>query len=213
MNALTGAGVLTEDRLFSTLDSTTRRYKLPNGRVLLLSDTVGFVRRLPHQLVEAFRSTLQETVEADLLIHVVDAAEPGASGQIAAVREVLQSIGAGHVPEVLVLNKADLAGNHSLTRLRRLYPAAVTVSSTEGTGLDRLADCLADRLAKDSRQVELLVPYTHGELVGRLRSEGEVLSQQHRADGTFINVRLPKDSAHRYREFQVISGGTGQVRD
>ena len=203
MNALTGAGVLTEDRLFSTLDSTTRRFKLPNGRFLLLSDTVGFVRRLPHQLVEAFRSTLQETVEADLLVHVVDASEPCASERIAAVREVLQSIGAGRIPEVVVLNKADLAEPVTFARLQRLYPAAVAVSSTEGTGLGRLSDRLSEQLAEGSVQVELLVPYTSGDVVGRLRREGEVLTELHRADGTLINVRLRQEQASRYRRFQV----------
>ena len=201
MNALTGAGVRTEDRLFSTLDSTTRKLELANGRLMLLSDTVGFVRRLPHQLVEAFRSTLQETVGADLLLHVVDASEPGAPGQIGAVREVLDSIGAGHVPEMLVLNKADLADRTILARLQRLYPQAVTVSSTEGTGLADLRDRLVDHLARGSRQVELLIPYTRGEVLGRLRREAEVLEEIHRADGTLVSVRIPRERADRYREF------------
>ena len=140
LNALTDAGVLTENRLFSTLDSTTRRFALPGGQVVLLSDTVGFVRRLPHQLVEAFRSTLQETAEADLLIHVVDASDPGAPDQIAAVREVLESIDAGALPEVLVLNKSDRADDVTVRRLEQLYPDAVVMSAREGTGLEQLSD-------------------------------------------------------------------------
>lgn len=203
MNALTGAGVWTEDRLFSTLDSTTRRFELPNGRLLLLSDTVGFVRRLPHQLVEAFRSTLQETVGADLLLHVVDTSEPGAPDQIAAVREVLDSIGAGHIPEMLILNKADLADQATAARMQRLYPDAVTVSSTDGIGLDELRGRLVDHLARGSQQVELLVPYTRGEVLGQLRREAEVLAEHHRADGTLLSIRLPRDRADRYREFAV----------
>lgn len=206
MNALTGAGVVTEDRLFSTLDSTTRRFKLPNGRFLLLSDTVGFVRRLPHQLVEAFRSTLRETVEADLLIHVVDASEPGASGRMAAVREVIRSIGAGHIPELLVLNKADLVDRITRARMERLYPQAVTVSSIDGAGLNRLSDRLAERLAEGTRQVELLVPYENGRVVGRLRSEGEVLSEEYGPRGTLVKVRLPKVHADRYRRFRTTRG-------
>ena len=209
MNALTGAGVLTEDRLFSTLDSTTRRFKLPDGRFLLLSDTVGFVRRLPHELVEAFRSTLQETAGADLLIHVVDASELAAPEQIAAVREVLDAIGAGHIPEILVLNKVDLSSPATSARLGSLYPAAVSVSSTEGTGLGALEERLADHLSKGSLQVELLVPYTSGEMMGRLRREGEVLSERHRADGTFVNVRLPKDRADLYKQFLVGASPRG----
>ena len=203
MNALTGAGVRTEDRVFSTLDSTTRRFELPNGRVLLLSDTVGFVRRLPHELVEAFRSTLQETVGADLLLHVVDVSEPGAPEQVAAVREVLDSIGAGHVPEMLILNKADRADGSTAVRLQRLYPDAVTVSAAEGTGLDQLRVRLADHLAKDWRQVELVVPYVRGDVLGKLRREAEVLAEHHRADGTLVSVRLPRDRADHYREFVV----------
>ena len=203
LNALTGADVLTEDRLFSTLDSATRRFELPNGRLLLLSDTVGFVRRLPHQLVEAFRSTLQETAGADLLLHVVDASEPGAPEQVAAVREVLDSIGAGGIPEMLVLNKADLADGPTASRLRGLYPEAVTVSAVEGTGLDELRDRIAGHLARGSTQIELLVPYTKGKVLGKLRREAEVLAEDHTADGTLVSVRLPLDQADRYREFAV----------
>ena len=204
MNALTAAGVRTEDRLFSTLDSTTRRFELANGRLLLLSDTVGFVRRLPHQLVEAFRSTLQETAGADLLIHVVDASEPSAPEQVAAVREVLDSIGAGHIPELLVLNKADVADGAVGSRLRGLYPEAVTVSALKRTGIDALREHLADHLARGSTQIELLVPYTKGQVLGRLRREAEVLAEDHRADGTLVSVRLSLDQADRYREFAVV---------
>ncbi|MDE0171325.1 MAG: GTPase HflX [bacterium] len=203
MNALTGAGVRTEDRLFSTLDSTTRRFELPNGRLLLLSDTVGFVRRLPHQLVEAFRSTLLETSRADFLVHVVDASEPSAPEQVAAVREVLDSIGAGHLPEILVLNKADLADDPTASRLRGLYPEAVSVSALEGTGIDELTERLADHLALDSQQIDLLVPYPKGQVLGRLRREAEVLAEDHRADGTLVSVRLPVDQVDRYGEFAV----------
>jgi len=148
MNALTSAGVRTEDRLFSTLDSTTRRFELPNGRLLLPSDTVGFVRRLPHQPVAAFRSTLQETAGAQRLVDGVDASEPSAPEQVAAVREVLDSIGAGRIPELLVLNKADLADGTVGARLRGLYPEAVTVSAIEGTGIDELKQRRAGQRAR-----------------------------------------------------------------
>ena len=203
MNALTGAAVHTEDRLFSTLDSTTRRYELPNGRLLLLSDTVGFVRRLPHQLVDAFRSTLQETVGADLLLHVVDASDPGAPEQVTAVRETLNTIGAGRLPEILILNKADVADASTLSRLQRLYTDAITVSALQGNGLDGLRSRLSDHLARGSRQVDLLVPYTRGNLLGKLRHEAGVISEHHRADGTLVRVRLPLERIDYYREFAV----------
>lgn len=203
MNALTGAGVQTRDRVFSTLDPTTRRFDLPNGRRILLSDTVGFVRRLPHQLVEAFRSTLQETVGGDLLLHVVDSSAPEATDQIAAVRMVLDTIGAGHIPELVVLNKADVAEEAKLARLQRLYPEGVTVSSRTGVGLDGLRERLEDRMAVGSRQVDLLVPYRRGEVLGMLRREAEVRAVDHRADGTLVSVLISDDLADRYREFAV----------
>lgn len=204
LNALTGAGVLARDRLFSTLDSTTRRLELSNGRQLLLSDTVGFVRRLPHQLVEAFRSTLQETVRADLLLHVVDASEPDAPDQVSAVREVLDSIGAGHIPELLVLNKADSADRASISSFELLYPDAVLVSATEGAGLDELLDRIADVLARGFLEIDLVIPYTEGSVLGELRREAEVLTEDHRAEGTLVSVRLPPDRAGRYRRFAAV---------
>ena len=204
LNALTSAGVLTQDRLFSTLDSTTRRLELPNGRQLLLSDTVGFVRRLPHQLVEAFRSTLQETVRADLLLHVVDASEPDAPDQVSAVREVLDSIGAGRIPELLVLNKADSADRASLAHLDLLYPDAVLISAAKATGLDELLDRIAGVLARGFLEIHLVIPYTEGSVLGELRREAEVLTEDHRAEGTLVSVRLPPDRAGRYRRFAAV---------
>lgn len=204
LNALTGAGVLARDRLFSTLDSTTRRLELPNGRQLLLSDTVGFVRRLPHQLVEAFRSTLQETVRADLLLHVVDVSEPDALDHVSAVREVLDSIGAGRIPEFLVLNKADSADRASISRFELLYPDAVLVSAAEATGLDELLDRIAGMLARGFLEIDLVIPYTEGSVLGELRREAEVLTEDHRAEGTLVSVRLPPDRAGRYRRFAAV---------
>lgn len=208
LNALTGAGVLTRDSLFSTLDSTTRRLELSNGRQVLVSDTVGFVRRLPHQLVKAFRSTLQETLQADLLLHVVDVSEPGVPDQISAVREVLDSIGAGHIPELLVLNKTDSADLTSISRYEQLYPDAVLVSAAEVTGLEELADRIAGVLARGFLEIDLLVPYTEGSVLGELRREAEVLTEDHRADGTLISVRLPPDRAGRYRRFTPVGRAT-----
>ena len=203
LNALTDAGVLTENRLFSTLDSTTRRFELPNGQIMLLSDTVGFVRRLPHQLIEAFRSTLQETADAALLIHVVDASNSGAPDQIAAVREVLDSIDAGGIPELLVLNKTDAADEITLRRLQQLYPDAVSISARTGAGLKELSETLSEHLARDSAVLELLIPYARGDALAALRRDGEVLDEDHRADGTRVTARVSPDKASRYREFEV----------
>ena len=203
LNALTDAGVLTENRLFSTLDSTTRRFELPNGQIMLLSDTVGFVRRLPHQLIEAFRSTLQETADAALLIHVVDASNSGAPDQIAAVREVLDSIDAGGIPELLVLNKTDAADEITLRRLQQLYPGAVSISARTGAGLKELGETLSEHLARDSAVLELLIPYARGDALAALRRDGEVLDEDHRADGTRVTARVSPDKASRYREFEV----------
>ena len=201
LNALTDAGVLTENRLFSTLDSTTRRFELPGGPSMLLSDTVGFVRRLPHQLVEAFRSTLQETADADLLIHVVDASDEGAPDQIAAVREVLESIDAGSLPELLVLNKADAADPVVLNRLSSLYPHAAVISAKTGQGIDDLHHALVAALNAGAVSMDLLVPYDRGDVVAGLRRDGEVVEEHHTADGTELHARVPAERAHRYAEF------------
>jgi GTP-binding protein HflX len=202
LNALTAAGVLTENRLFSTLDSTTRRWELPGGQTLLLSDTVGFVRRLPHQLVEAFRSTLQEVVDADLLIHVVDASDPAAVEQIAAVREVLESIDAGTVPEVLVLNKIDRAEPTAVRRLRQLYPDSVPVSALRATGLDTLGAEIATAVGKRYEEAHFSIPYHRGDVLASIHREGEVLEESHDESGTTLTVRVPSDIVARYEAFK-----------
>lgn len=203
MNALTDAGVKAEDRLFSTVDSTIRRCPLPGGGRILLSDTVGFVERLPHQLVEAFGATLSETANADLLIHVVDASHPGAERQMAAVREVLQDIGASAVPELVAFNKADAASEADLGRLEHLYPQGTAVSARYGTGLDGLRELIVSYLARDSALLELLVPYRNGQALARLRRDGEVLKEDHSEEGTRVSVRLPPAVAGRYREYEI----------
>lgn len=203
MNALTDADVKTEDRLFSTLDSTIRRCPLPGGGRILLSDTVGFVERLPHQLVEAFQTTLSETANADLLIHVVDASHPGAERQMAAVREVLEAIDASSVPELLVFNKADAAASSDLGRLEYRHPAGTAVSALRGTGLAGLREMIVSYIARGSELLELLVPYRNGEALARLRRDGEVLKESHLEEGTMVSVRLPPAAAGRYREYEI----------
>jgi GTP-binding protein HflX len=199
LNAITGAGVLVEDALFATLDPTTRRHRATDGRVYTLTDTVGFVRHLPHQLVEAFRSTLEEVAMADLLLHVVDGSDAMAEDQIKAVREVLTEIGTERdrpmPPELLVINKVDAADDLQLARLRHLLPDAVFVSAHDGTGMNRLRELVASRLPRPSVEVQVLLPYTEGALAARVHEQGQVLAEQHRADGTWLRARVGAELA------------------
>jgi GTPase len=197
LNRLTAAGVLVEDRLFSTLDPTTRRLALPGGETVLLSDTVGFVRKLPHQLVEAFRSTLDEVASADLLIHVVDGSSPSADAQIDAVRVVLDEIGAGDVPTLVVYNKADVSVPD------RLEPGSVVISASTGAGTEALLTTLSDRLRSLNRIVEFRVPYTRGDVRAALHRAGEILVETHEEDATVIRARLDQADAARFGEFCV----------
>jgi len=197
LNQLTSAGVLVEDRLFSTLDPTTRRLTLPGGEVVLLSDTVGFVRKLPHQLVEAFRSTLDEVASADLLVHVVDGSSPLADQQIKAVEDVLEDIGAGDVPVLVAYNKADVGVPE-----HRVAGSAV-ISARTGDGIDDLLVGLQDRLRSLNRVVELLVPYTRGDVLAALHRAGEVLVESHDGDATRVRARLDEADAARFGEFCV----------
>ena len=203
LNALTGAGVLVENRLFSTLDATVRRLQVAHGKEVLLSDTVGFVRELPHDLVEAFRSTLEEAVDTDLLIHVVDAAADDPEQQIGSVRETLQEIGAHELPELLVLNKIDVADPIALQRLRALYPAAVAVSAARGTGLDELRERLETILIVPDVDIEVLVPFDHGDIVSLIHRVGEILAESHEPGGTRIKGRVPRRYAESVRQFGV----------
>ncbi len=195
LNHLTDAGVLVEDRLFSTLDSTVRRMEMPGGQEVLISDTVGFVRRLPHELVESFRSTLAETQEADLLLHLVDASDPHAEIEIQAVHDVLGDIGAGDVEELLVLNKIDSAEPALVNRLRLLHPDAVAISAATGEGVDDMLAAVGKRLASRTTEVEFVVPYERGDLVAAMHRRGEVLATDHEAGGTRVRARLPHADA------------------
>jgi GTP-binding protein HflX len=203
LNTLTGAGVLVEDQLFSTLDSTVRRIQLPSGQEALLSDTVGFVRRLPHQLIEAFRSTLEEAGDADLLLHIVDGADLEAESEIQAVRDVLNTIGAGAVPELLVLNKADIADPTAWNRLRLLHPDAVPISAETGEGTEELMATITKRLAEATTEIDLFVPYDRGDVVAALHRRGEVVSEEHEASGTRVRVRVANEDAARYDDLTV----------
>jgi GTP-binding protein HflX len=191
LNALTGAGVLVEDALFATLDPAVRRATTPSGRGYTLTDTVGFVRHLPHQLVEAFRSTLEETAEADFILHVVDGSDAEPEAQIAAVRGVLAEIGAAHVPELVVVNKIDSADPVVLQGLRAREPGSLSVSAKTGAGLTALRDAIEAALPRLDVLLKVVVPYRRGDLVARAHAEGEVLSADHAADGTLLEARVP----------------------
>jgi GTPase len=202
LNRLTDAGVLVEDRLFATLDATTRRLGLPGGETVLLTDTVGFIRKLPHQLVEAFKSTLDVAADADLLIHVVDAGAPDPAGNMAAVREVLAEIGADHVPELLAFNKSDLAAD-AAKRLVDVYEGSVAVSAVTGEGIDRLLATVGDRLRSLATVVELVIPYERGDLLAAAHRAGEVLYEAAGEGGMHLRGRFDDATIGRFREFVV----------
>jgi GTP-binding protein HflX len=193
MNALTGAGVLVADQLFATLDPTVRRLRLPGGRTATLSDTVGFVRKLPHDLVEAFRSTLEEVALASLILHVADASAEDVEEQVAAVRDVLAEIGAGGIPEVLVLNKMDLLSDVDRARAGRRHPEGVPVSALRGEGLEPLLEQVEAAIPRLPIEVELLVPYERQDVVARLYREAEVLAADPDTSGTSVRARVRED--------------------
>jgi GTP-binding protein HflX len=190
LNRLTDAGVLVEDALFATLDTTTRQARTAEGRQYTLSDTVGFVRHLPHQLVEAFRSTLEEVAEADLVVHVVDGAHPDPEQQVSSVHEVLADVNADSVPELLVINKADAADEETVLRLKRLWPSAILVSARSGQGIDELRAAVEERLPWPAVEVHVCVPYDRGDLIARMHRRGEVLSTEHTEGGTVLHARV-----------------------
>lgn len=202
LNRLTDAGVVVEDRLFSTLDPRTRRLSLPGGEVVLLSDTVGFVRKLPHQLVEAFRSTLEVVREADLLLHVVDGAAHDPEAQIDAVRSVLAEIDAAEVPELLVVNKADV-DPAAARRLAQRTDGAVTMSARTGEGIDELLLSMAVRLRSPDRVVQLRVPFDRGDVLAALHREGEVVEETHGEGATVVQVLLDAAGRARFSEFEA----------
>jgi GTP-binding protein HflX len=208
LNRLTDAGVLVENALFATLDPTVRRCQASDGRPYTLADTVGFVRHLPTQLVEAFRSTLEEVGEADLILHVVDASDADPEAQIRAVRVVLSDIDALAVPEQLVFNKVDAADPEMLVRLHRLAPDAVFVSALTGDGLAELRKVLEDRLPSPDVELRVLLPYTRGDLVARLHETAEVLGSEHTADGTLVHARVHPGLAAALGPFICAAGVT-----
>src|SRR5919198_2820707 len=201
MNALTSAGVVVANQLFATLDPTTRRIALPGGRKATISDTVGFVGKLPHDLVEAFRSTLEEVTVTSLVLHVADAASPALDHQIAAVRQVLREIGAGDLPEVLALNKADLLTDEERAALALDHPEAVFISALRSEGLDALLERVARTLPQPPVEVTLLVPFEREDVVARLYREAEVLGREPNTIGTVVHARVGERELSWAKEF------------
>jgi len=203
LNALTSAGVLVENALFATLDATVRRSETADGRVYTLTDTVGFVRNLPHQLVEAFRSTLEEVGDADVIVHVVDGAHPDPAGQLQTVRDVMGDVGARDVPELVVFNKADLLGEDERLVLRGLVPGAHFVSSRTGEGIAELRAAIDAALPKPAVEIRALVPYDRGDLVSAVHETGLLLSAEHEADGTVLHAHVSERLAAELAPFAI----------
>jgi GTPase len=205
LNVLTGAGVLVEDALFATLDPAVRKAKTPSGRPYTLTDTVGFVRHLPHQLVDSFRSTLEEAADADLVMHVVDGSDADPQAQISAVRAVLAEVGATDVPELVVINKVDGADPDTLKALLLHHRDAVLVSAKTGEGLDDLRAAIEEALPERDRLVRAAVPYNRGDLVARAHAAGEVSSVEHGPEGTLLEARVPPELAAELERFAVAA--------
>ncbi len=211
LNALTGAGVLVEDALFATLDPTVRRTQTEDGRAYTLSDTVGFVSRLPTQLVEAFRSTLEEVGQADVIVHVVDAAHPDPLGQIQAVHSVFETIdGARDIPELIVFNKVDLASSEQRAFVRSLVPHAVLVSAATGEGIADLQHAIADMLPRPTEIIDCVVPYAHGALIHRVHEEGELIFEDYLEQGQRIRARVGGALAAALRAVAYFEGLAGE---
>ena len=201
MNALTGAGVLVENALFATLDPTVRRAQTEDGREFTITDTVGFVRSLPTQLVEAFRSTLEEVAQADLLLHVVDAAHHDPVGQIKAVREVLADVeGASDVPELIVLSKVDIAEPVDVAALRAQFPGAIGVSAVTGEGIEELRARVEAMLPRPNIEVKVVIPFQRGDLVSRIHADGEVFKEDFTEEGTYLHARITEEIAGALRQ-------------
>jgi GTP-binding protein HflX len=207
LNRMTGSGVLVADSLFATLDSAVRRARTPSGRLFTLTDTVGFVRHLPHQLVEAFRATLEEVAQADLILHVVDGSDPDPLAQLAAVRDVLRDIGAADVAELVVVNKSDAADPIAVEAVRQRERECVVVSAQTGAGIGKLLGAIEDALPRHDAQVRTVVPYERGDLLARAHEEGEVIELRHGADGTFVQARVPMSLAAEFERVGRADGG------
>jgi GTP-binding protein HflX len=190
MNRLTNAGVLVENALFATLDPTTRQTKTPDGRIYTLSDTVGFVRHLPHQLVEAFKSTLEEVAAADLIVHVIDGSHPDPMEQIRAVRKVIVEVGGGDIPEIIAINKADIAAPEVMMQILRTEPNSFAFSARTGFGIDTLLKAIETNLPRPRVEVRATIPFNRGDLVSAIHDRGEIMSEEYSEHGTTIHAMV-----------------------
>lgn len=200
LNRLTGAGVLVEDSLFATLDPTVRKSQTPSGRSITLSDTVGFVRHLPHQLIEAFKSTLEEVSDSDLIIHVVDGSDLDPLEQFNSVREVLTEIGADNIPEIIAVNKCDRVNDEQLRDLSRIFPEAVFVSAHSGLGIESLLNIVDTRLPDPSVEIMMNIPYSRGDLLAKVHEDGKVIKAEHNDEGTQVHAFVPSELAHQLKQ-------------
>jgi GTP-binding protein HflX len=191
LNALTGAGVLVQDALFATLDPTVRKLRAPSGKELTIADTVGFVRHLPHDLVEAFRSTLTEVQEATLIVHVVDGCDEDPFGQISAVREVLNEIGAGEIPELIAINKSDIADPMDIVAIQGAFPESIVVSAHTGAGLEELLARIDTKLPQTLVAIDVTIPYSRGDLISRIHESGEQVNIAHVDTGSDVSALVP----------------------
>jgi GTP-binding protein HflX len=201
---MTQAGVLVQNALFATLDPTVRKAKTPDGRDYTLADTVGFVRALPHQLVEAFRSTLEEIADSDLIVHIVDASHPDPAGQISTVRNVIGEVGARGIPELIVFNKIDLVDETTRMALRSMEPISVSVSARTGEGIDNLMQVIADLIPEPDIEVAVLIPYDRGDLVSKLHLNSRILVLDYRETGTFVRAMVKPETAAELADYRLV---------
>lgn len=204
LNKLTDAGVLVENALFATLDPTVRKTQTSDGRIYTLSDTVGFVRHLPHQLIDAFKSTLEEVSESDLIVHVVDGSHPDPFEQIRAVRLVIDEIGGKDIPEIIAINKVDIADPHVIMEILRKEPNSYAFSVRTGFGIDGLLHAIENSLPRPSVEINVVIPYDRGDLVHAIHERGEIFSEQYIAEGTSIHARVDGGLAQRIEKAQGI---------
>ena len=205
LNRLTNAGVLVQNALFATLDPTVRRSETSDGRVYTLSDTVGFVKHLPHDLIDAFKSTLEEVSGADVIVHVVDGSHPDPLGQISAVREVIDEIGGAKIPEIIAINKADIADPETMALILRQEPDAYPISVHTGAGITELVRAIETSLPRPRVEVRTLVPYNRGDLVSQIHEHGEILSEEYLAEGTSLHALVDGSLAHALEKYTVQS--------
>ena len=205
LNRLTNAGVLVQNALFATLDPTVRRAETVDGRVYTLSDTVGFVKHLPHDLIDAFKSTLEEVSGADVIVHVVDGSHPDPLGQIAAVRGVIKDIGGEKIPEIIAINKVEIADQETIREIMRSEPDAYPISIHTGIGIEKLIAAIEASLPRPKVEVRVLLPYNQGHLVNRIHEEGEILSEIYEGDGTALHALVDEGLYAALKQYSVTS--------